>query len=73
MENFLKNTIEELTFESVEVTDSLIDSGVVDSITVVDLAVAIESEFKVKIPFNEIVRDNFETIEAIINYVNGLK
>ncbi len=73
MEEFLKNKIEELTFEVVEVNDSLIESAVLDSLTVVDLAVFIENEYDVKIPFNEIVPSNFETIEIIINYVNSLK
>ena len=42
MEEFLKEKIEELTFESVEASESLIQSGILDSITVVDLAVFIE-------------------------------
>ena len=73
MEEFLKEKIEELTFEPVEATDSLIESGVLDSITVVDLAVFIENEYNVSIPFNEIKPENFETIKTIQSYVEGLK
>ena len=42
MEEFLKEKIEELTFESVEASESLKESEILDSITVVDLAVFIE-------------------------------
>ena len=73
MEVFLKEKIEELTFESVEAQESLIESGVLDSITVVDLAVFIENEYDVSIPFNEIKPENFETIEIIQSYVESLK
>lgn len=73
MEAFLKEKIEELSFESVEKTESLIESGVLDSITIVDLAVFIENEYGVSIPFNEIKPENFETIETIQTYVESLK
>jgi len=73
MEDFLKEKIEELTFESVDSNESLIESGVLDSITVVDLAVFIENEYGVSIPFNEIKPEHFETIETIKSYVEGLK
>jgi acyl carrier protein len=73
MEEFLKEKIEELTFESVEASESLIQSGILDSITVVDLAVFIEEEYGVSIPFNEIKPEYFETIETIIQFVEKLK
>lgn len=46
IEEFLKNKIEELTFEAVESNDSLIESAILDSLTVVDLAVFIENEYR---------------------------
>lgn len=73
MEDFLKEQIEELTFEAVEINDSLIESGILDSITVVDLAVAIENEYGVEIPFNEIKPEHFENIDKIIAYVKSLQ
>ncbi|MEN8913574.1 MAG: phosphopantetheine-binding protein [Flavobacteriales bacterium] len=73
MEEFLKEMIEELTFETVAKDESLIESGILDSITVVDLAVSIENEVGVSIPFNEIKPENFETIEIIMDYVESLK
>lgn len=69
MEDFLKNTIEELAFSTVEKEDSLWQSGVLDSITIVELAVEIEKKFKIKIPFDEIIESNFETISLLINYI----
>jgi len=69
MEVFLKQKIEEIAFSSVEKDDSLWKSGVLDSITIVELAVEIENEFNISIPFEEITEDRFETLALIIKFI----
>jgi acyl carrier protein len=69
MTNFLIDKIEELAFSKVEVDDSLWESGILDSITVVEFAAEIEDEFNIKVPFDEIITDNFETISRLIVYI----
>jgi acyl carrier protein len=71
MEDFLIEKIEEIAFETVIKTDSLWESRVLDSITIVELAVEIESEYGIKIGFDEIIVENFETIERLINFVKS--
>lgn len=61
----IKEKIKEVSFNSVESSQSLIASGLLDSITIVDLAVALESEFSISIPFNEVSPEHFETVESI--------
>jgi len=70
MKDFIIEKIEELTFTRVDVQDSLWEEKVLDSITIVELVVEIENEYNLKVPFNEIVTDNFETVERIVNYIN---
>ena len=65
--------IEEIAFSRVKPSDSLWQEKVLDSITIVELVVELENEFGIKIPFNEIVEDNFETVERIVNYLNSKK
>jgi len=69
MKTFLIDKIEELAFSTVEVEDSLWGSGVLDSITVVELAAEIEDEYGISIPFDEIITDNFETVSRLIIYI----
>lgn len=69
MEEFLINTIEEISFERVNPTDSLWEEKVLDSITVVELAVEIENEFNVKIGFDEIIVEHFETVELLKAFI----
>ena len=69
MKKFLIEKIEEIAFEAVEENDSLWESRVLDSITIVELAVEIESEYNIKIGFDEIVVENFETLNLLINFI----
>lgn len=73
MEEIIIDKIEEIAFSRVQATDSLWQEKVLDSITIVELVVELESEFSVTIPFNEIVEENFETVERIVRYINTLK
>jgi acyl carrier protein len=65
----IKDAIKELSFKKVEDTESLLESRLLSSIMVVDLAVSLEDSFKIKIPFSEITKDNFETVDLIEQYL----
>ncbi len=69
MEQFLISKIEEIAFTKVGKNDSLWESKILDSITIVELVVEIENEFNIAVPFNEIVVDNFETVDKMIKYI----
>lgn len=71
MEDFLIAKIEELAFSKVEVNDSLWQSKILDSISIVELVVEIENEYGISVPFNEIIEDNFETIANMIKYISS--
>ncbi len=71
MEDFLLDKIEEISFTRVEKEDSLWQSRVLDSITIVELAVEVEAEYGIKIPFEEIVEDNFESVDLLVKYIQS--
>lgn len=73
MEEFILNAIEEVSFTSVELDDPLWSSGVLDSITIVELSVELENEFDIKIPIEEIVVENFETARKILTFIQSKK
>ena len=52
-------------------TDSLLDSGLIDSMAVLRLVSFIESEFGFEVTDEEVIPDNFKTIEAIARLVEG--
>ena len=52
-------------------TESLFDSRVLDSFGLLEFITAVEEEFNMKIPEDDLVPSNFETISKILTYVNG--
>ena len=52
-------------------TDSLFDSGTLDSFTLPDLVSGLEEEFGVSIPDSDLVPERFDTIEKIQAYLDS--
>ena len=73
MEDFIIEKIQEIAFTSVKSDDPLWTSRVLDSISIVELIVEIETEYKIKIPFSDIIEDNFETVARMVNYISSKK
>lgn len=70
MEDFLIDKIEEIAFEKVNSNDSLWREKVLDSITIVEFAAEIEDEYNIEIPFDDIIEENFETVNLLVAYIN---
>lgn len=71
IKNFLKQEIEELSFEEVENDQLLISSNILDSITIVELSVAIEDEYSIKIPLNDLKVEQFDSINIMAEYIQS--
>ena len=48
------------------ITDSLIDDGVLDSLTITGIISLLSLEFQVMIPYEEIVEENFNSLDAMV-------
>jgi acyl carrier protein len=51
--------------------DALLESGIVDSLGVLDIVTFIESEFGVTVADEDLVREHFGSIARIAAYVEG--
>ena len=49
--------------------DALLESGIVDSLGVLDVVSFIESEFQVKVDDDDLLPENFQNIECMTAYV----
>ena len=63
--------IKEIAFKKVTADVDLFETGILSSILVVDLAVELENELTISIPFTEITVDNFRTVEKINLYLKS--
>ena len=51
----------------------LIDDGILDSMDVVSIISELDDEFGVQVRINELIPDNFNSVEAIGNLIQNLK
>jgi acyl carrier protein len=63
---FIQQEIQTLAFKKVGPDDSLLRSKVLDSISLVDLIVAIEEKIGKRFPQHMMKEENFETINTMI-------
>lgn len=53
--------------------DSLLETGVIDSVAMVDLVGFLESRFSIKIDEDDMTPENFDSVSAIVAYVNRVR
>lgn len=68
----VQTVVEEIAFRKVSESEPLLSSQLIDSIGFVDLIVALEKQFKVKIDVNSVSESNFNTVDEIVQYVTKI-
>ena len=53
----------------VEDGESLLDAGVIDSMSMVDLIAHLESAYGISVDEDDMIPENFDTLNAIVAYV----
>lgn len=66
-EGFLTETM------SLQENDSLTDTGVIDSIILIQLVDFLENKYKIEIPLEMLTPENFDTLDGITNSVMSLQ
>ncbi len=71
----LKSYIETslLNGKSVAVDENLLLSGLLDSLGVMSLVAYIEDNFAIAVPFEDVIIENFMTIDAMSQYIQSRK
>jgi len=57
----------------IQVDEALISSGLIDSFSLVDMALFIEDTFGVRIDDTELNSDTFDTLEQLVNLIETRK
>lgn len=57
--------------ENFKDSDSLMDSGSVDSLGMMELVASLEKKFGFKVDIEDLLPENFDSIEAITRYVQS--
>lgn len=68
----IKELLHEDDLSKISDTDSLIESGFIDSHAIMSLIAFIEDEFKIRIEPQELLPENFENINAISSLIERI-
>ena len=60
----------DIDFES---SDTLVDDGILDSLTITGIIAALSMEFDITIPYEEIIEENFNSVEGLARMVERLQ
>ncbi len=66
----LKEAIPSVDFLS---SKALVDDGILDSLSITEIISTLSLEFDITIPFDEIIEDNFNSIEGLATMVERLQ
>lgn len=64
-----ENLISETSSPAIKSDTPLIDSGIIDSLSLLKLVLFLEQRFGVSVDLKDLTRDNFGTIDAICSYL----
>ena len=62
----LEENFPDIDFES---SDELVDDGIIDSLSIVGMISALSDEFDVELPYEEIVPENFNSLDSIAELI----
>lgn len=67
---FLSSEFPQIDFTA---SDTLVDDGILDSLTIVSIISALNMEYDIDIPYEEIIEENFNSIEGLTKMVERLQ
>jgi D-alanine--poly(phosphoribitol) ligase subunit 2 len=69
IKELIRQEIQNVAFTAVNDDDALLDQNILDSVGAVDLAVALEGAFGISIPFVDINKQHFHSVDTLAAYV----
>ena len=72
-ETILKLLTEEFPEVDFSASDTLVDDGILDSLTITGIIATLSREFGITIPYEEIIEENFNSIEGLARMVERLQ
>lgn len=68
--NILKNIDESIDWENKK---ELFSSGIIDSMQLLEIVSEVEAKYEIEIDFDEIVPENFNSLEAMLGLIEKLQ
>lgn len=59
--------------EDIEIDKSLVDTGIIDSMGLIEIATYVQKEYGFKVTNDEMNRENFGSVIRIVNFISTVK
>lgn len=69
LSNYIKNEIIRNPKANLGDDEDLFSAGILDSLAILQLVAFVEDNFKIKIPDEDVVFENFQNINALVGYL----
>ena len=56
--------------DEIDLDESMVDEGIIDSFGLIEIASFMEEEFGMKIGEEDMIRENFGSVNRIVNFIN---
>jgi acyl carrier protein len=70
--DFIKNELAVGSKKNIQTGDDLLSAGIIDSLGVLQLVSFVEEQFGIQIPDEDVVMENFQSVDALSTYLNQL-
>ena len=71
--SFISNTFPHILDDEINEKSRLFDDGIVDSFGILEILSFIEQKYNIKVGDDEVIEENFATIENIVDYLEQKK
>ncbi len=71
--DYIKNEIADEPFDAIEEQEDLLGGGIIDSMGMIRLIAFLEKEFQINVPPEDMVLENFMTVERISIYLSKIQ
>lgn len=58
---------------NIQMDDDLLSAGIIDSLGVLQLVAFIEDQFKIQMPDEDVVLENFQSVNALTSYLENFQ
>ena len=69
LENYIKEEIMRNRNANLDENDDLISAGILDSLGILQLVAYLEKAFKIQVPDEDVVYENFKSVNALVSYL----
>jgi acyl carrier protein len=70
--DFVKNELAVGSKKNVQTSDDLLSAGILDSLGVLQLVSFVEEQFGIQVPDEDVVMENFQSVDALSTYLTQL-